>query len=1254
MNAMNSYKNLLRNIDVLAVILAIAGWVILISDNPLSVYMGMIIGVAAGLVYYFIKTKQGKIIKIPVIPSFISSIILIILFFVFIFTLFTQETGLIALNWFVIQTSDWISFIVTNAFLTFIPGFIILNAIDRESKISTMPRIVISVLLSIFLSSQLIYFAKQITLDSFSTNILFITVNFALIAIFLRIKLKKQTPIRQKYKEINVNLMLAIVFLIILSAILVYLQQFVYEAFVRGDNWNYLATSNYIDKGASSLTPVGKFYSIKSLSIYELYNLGLFSLSGFPAVNSMMITSIVIASLIPVAFFVMSSQYLRSKKITLLSTLVYIAISGFGWIPFISQKIGLGIQHYNPQELFTILAGIAPQVLNDISQPQGSIPEGFKTYVLALISIMMLLFLIKSQLSTKSRVFLIAVLTAFAFLAHIETTLAFFFAFLPAYVLLSKKKLRIVRENIVALALGILLTFVVGLSSLTTLIIPFELNYLLVAFVLGALLIYTYLKQYLKLKLPNFTNIYEFFKKSALLLICYFYFLSLIVLISYGFSHMYYGDSVVYLGFTFPWYYYPLSFGIAGALSLLGLTIKFEKYKSLSFFVLAAVLTIVLGIAVSYLNLNFFNTGTKEWRLIYRILPIATSIFGGWALFKLMVIFKKIDFHVIYRTARTENYHRIRLRRLSFVLFLSVIILGVPSTIISSEYWMTSNITPFGSAYATIENLELANFVNQNVPITSRVATTGDMSNAIIKLAGGTTAIPSIYPDFLLSSRPETIAFLSSDVGFVCIDKEIAEPSVNRDFISYLPVVLDNARFSVYSLPYLESPSHSSLGYLAPLQYSNDTLLSYLLISSLNSSYQLVNDDFYKKSIVITPSDLDINQQSAYNVKSSALLDWVRDGGTFVVMGGQGAMFNSLGLFFGGLNYHANSTANGISISSTNYPIKTLNLKPLSYRIDTDVNVLSYYSLNGSNVSPFITEKRIGNGTVYYVYVDPIYQAIETEKNGWIANNELVRIVRSALEEGGIHFPESYVGLSREPLENRWIGKYSTYGTNNFLAEGNIITNAIASGSYLIEQPIETEKLIINNNLKQTILDNKTINSITISGSANIDVQSNLCSLTGGDHNAIPSYISLKYEISSIKISVSNGSRIEIYTEDENYSINNGSILIETNSAGLVLSKPQIIVDGAITFSQISLPSDSSAWNFNVRLIGNLNFRIGYSDGTYMFMDEFLGEYDRIVQNDAIVDVIPWTAILFSLPNIFLVIGIIFLGALTFRKWKNT
>ena len=60
-------------------------------------------------------------------------------------------------------------------------------------------------------------------------------------------------------------------------------------------------------------------------------------------------------------------------------------------------------------------------------------------------------------------------------------------------------------------------------------------------------------------------------------------------------SHMYYGDAVVYLGFTFPWYYYPLSFGIAGALFLVGLFMNFEKYRALSFFVLVALTNCFAG-----------------------------------------------------------------------------------------------------------------------------------------------------------------------------------------------------------------------------------------------------------------------------------------------------------------------------------------------------------------------------------------------------------------------------------------------------------------------------------------------------------------------------------------------------------------------------------------------------------------------------------------------------------------------------------
>ena len=515
-NNIGKRSALLRNLDAILIAVAIAAWVILISDNPLSLYIGFIFGLTSGFIYYFLKQKKERIATVRRIPLTLLCISIILFFLAFVVATFVSGTGLIYVNWLGIPITDWLSFIVIYTFLSFIPGFLILNLVDTKNRLSILPRSILSVILSIFLTSQLLYVSTLMSLDLFFTDVVFVSVNLILVTLyFIGYIAKRKNQLYQQVKNLNVNLLLALGLIVILSVLLIYLQQFVYQPFIRGDNWNYLATSNYIDKGSAFLDPVGKFYSIKSMSVYELYNLALFRFSGFPSVNAMMINSLVFASLVPLSFYCLASSFIKSKKVALLSTLIYVAVSGFGWIPFVSQKISLGLQQYGPENLYGVLIGYGSKVLNDISQPQGSIPEGFKTYVLALISIFMLLYLFKSRLNSIPRMSLIGVIAAFAFLAHIETTLAFFFVFLTAYVLLSKKKLREVRENIVALALGILLTLVIGLTSPTLLIIPFELNYLLVAAILGVLLLFTYLRKYLQPKLPSFfMNNYGFFRRS--------------------------------------------------------------------------------------------------------------------------------------------------------------------------------------------------------------------------------------------------------------------------------------------------------------------------------------------------------------------------------------------------------------------------------------------------------------------------------------------------------------------------------------------------------------------------------------------------------------------------------------------------------------------------------------------------------------------------------------------------------------------
>ena len=92
MNIMNVRNSLLSNLDVLAIILVIAAWVILISDNPLTIYLGAITGLATGLVYYFVKTKQGKsnqdtFIFVISIPNYL----IVLLFLVLVFATLYRE-----------------------------------------------------------------------------------------------------------------------------------------------------------------------------------------------------------------------------------------------------------------------------------------------------------------------------------------------------------------------------------------------------------------------------------------------------------------------------------------------------------------------------------------------------------------------------------------------------------------------------------------------------------------------------------------------------------------------------------------------------------------------------------------------------------------------------------------------------------------------------------------------------------------------------------------------------------------------------------------------------------------------------------------------------------------------------------------------------------------------------------------------------------------------------------------------------------
>jgi hypothetical protein len=1449
---------LVSEIAVLLIIIIIAYWVFLISDIPAGIILAIIVGLTSGLIYRFIIKKEEKTIKLT-IPHLLSpEKLLVASFTALLFTFLASPINDIYLaNWLAIPATNWIRFMVVSAFCTFIPGFILVKLVDQTKELPTSAIIVLSVLSSILFTSIFWYVKLLASFPDNLTQFLFALSHMILIVLYIRSnRNKRKSDKTDSARRLNLNVILTLGSIVLLSISLIFIQQFIYNPFIRGDNWGYLSTSNYIDKNAFALNPVGKFYSIGPLFFYELFNLGLFRLSGFPPVNSMMVTSLVLVSMIPIAFYIMSIRYTKNNKSGMLATFIYLAMSGFSWIPFIAEKFGLSVRYYSPQDLLTSFTSIAPKVLNGITQPQGLVPEGFKKYMLATLAIIMLLYLLESKLPSKARAPFVAAMAVFAFLIHLEEITMFALIFVPAYVLLSKRKLDEIRTDIAAIAVGVLLTYLLSSTYPAVGSASFTSNYVLIAIGLASAFGCTFIKGIITVKPLSYKL--RFVKPTVFGLVCYFYLLSVIILVFYGYANMYYGGSVVSLGFTFPWYYYPLSFGVVGVLVLIGLSMDFQKEERLIFLLLTILLLLIFGRLLSFINVNFFFTGAKEWRIIHRILPIPASLFAGWVLCRLMRSLNNAQLLIRFKnTTRNFKFH---LQSVSAVLFILVIVLGIPSTILASEYWMVSDATSLGEIHITTEDIEAANFIYQQIPMTSRIATLSYRSNAVVQLAGGTAAIPMNYPDLLSAIRPETVALLSSDVRYVYLDKEVDAKLVKSDLVSYLPLVWNNSRVTISELPYLEPSTSSNTGYIAPSLYADHTLLSYMFIASLNSSYQVICDDIYAKSLLFLPSDLpqkercvlnfngvndyvdfgdilnfesesftveawfktsssgnfmslinkrqsglgecgyrilirgdtgkitsefndgsgavvaygnvhndgkwhqvvsvydregtvklyvdnsiesqnDISNKmgkvvtdcplsfgseaglnmffngslssvriynhtlseneisrnyanpydpvknnltlwlplddatgsiahdlsnyghnglihgatwslepslldSMYQISFSKILDWVKAGGVLVVLGDKGEVYNSFGLKLGDY-VEANEISVGNEVHSFDEipPFRTLIPE------NDSAEILSYYSFNGLNISPFALQKQIGAGKLIYIYSDPMNSMVNAQQNQRFTVNNVALILKESLEKANLSLNSSSTTSARFPLEKRWIGRYSAYGENDFVAEGNITINSTLSGSYLLQNPLTADEVLINSIQKRTTLQNVTINRINVIGEVELEILSSSLKADSEQPFSIPSYIPLQLENCTLKVRPMNGSKLEIQIGEESFSINNGELIVKLSSALFVVNKPQINVNGHISFDKVSLPFTEGAWTSDVKLVGNITFYIDYNDGNYFFSDEIKGAYSTEIPSIYPKELdIPWKEIVTSPFQILILSCLI---SFLLLKWKK-
>jgi hypothetical protein len=835
-----------------SVIIAVATslWVYLISDNPIKIILSLVIGFCCGVVVFFVFSD--RIFHLKLSKKFLSTEkILIILFLLFLVTsIVSPIDSIYVIDWFSLPMANWFSFVLSLFFALFASGFIIINLLGVYRRVSSSACVVLSVLVSMYFTSVFWFIERVLSLTNGLSFGFFALAQFILVLLYY-VKVKCSISyLAEQRKLLNLNVVLPLAAIAGIFVSFIVLQEFVYEPFIRGDSWNYVGISIAISKGG--LGTLGDFHALSNPNFFQTFLSAVTGLSGFPPVNSLMMLSLVVAVLLPLAFYVMCFKYTGHTKVSVLSTFIFVVVSGFGWLPFVSQKFGLASLSFSTTNLRGIIEGFAPKVLFDITQPQGVLSEGLKTYGFGLLAVLMLLYLFESNLPTKARVFLIGIIVAFAFQVHVEEAIIFTLAFIPAYLIFAKKEKSFTRCNLVGVGLGLVsaLSFNVLFAQILFTDGSFKVG-LISVLVLGLFFAFTFLKTATFL-----SSIKGVLKRNiflVFLLFCYLLIFSVYVAVLYGYSNMSpdYSSGVVSIGLSFPWYYYPMTLGVVGVLILVGLLMNFQEHKNIAFFLIVIVSVIIFGRLLSLFNVNVFLTGTKEWRILYRVIPIPASVFAGWVLYRIVHLSEDKLKNICFQFRKKSRGFHVHAKVVSTIILLSIIVLGIPSTIIASEYWMVSSNSPYGDFPPDSDDIELANFFS-HVPISSRVAVANSNASAVVLIAGG---MPDTFRNSMKVTRPETIALLSSDERYLLISKTQGFSPEEFSILGYLPIVFNNSKYLVYELPILQSSSSgSNIGYLAPLQYNNMTIPSFLIISSLNTSYQLINDDIYGKSVLLLPS----------------------------------------------------------------------------------------------------------------------------------------------------------------------------------------------------------------------------------------------------------------------------------------------------------------------------------------------------------------------------------------------------------------
>jgi hypothetical protein len=1101
-------------------------WILDLSIQEELIFASML-GLVTFFLFKYLTSKDDIIVSIDVswkscfvwmkdyffVALCFFSIILVMLVHPISDSLYVNESG--------IPLANWIRAAAAVFLIAYAPGYIALQFIDRDHRLTRIESFALSYILSLFFTPlvSFLVFVFNLNFSQFYVPIQLGLIAFlSMILIFMRGKQQKNLVEMKNVDRKKLSIpfsygTLILVWIVCFALITAY--------FIRDYPWPL--SDNGYHLGFATRFSSGKFSGETSwynpYLWYQIFLASFYTLSGLPSVN--VYFPLIFLTIMPyITFYVMASAFFsqKNRKISILATF-FTLTQGFGWI----YALQLRLDSTSTKNLVELLFKAGYETLDVTRFNLGSI-SGFvlPLYVVGLPTLFMLIYLLqRSNLMDSTRLLLVSILAALGYLAHGGLELAFFalllcasIFFIPQELMSRVKKLALSAIIGLGLAAGLL---IVGGFEL------FPLNFLFFLIItLTTAIIFSFLRKTVKLRL-RFPRIKYIFQKSGIIrlgiiLFVFFYFLSFIVLGVAHFEESYINGPGLF--YATPWFLFPLRLGIIGLLTLTFAVLwvrygKCESGKEASFFVLMALFSFLLTQFAHYVIQNP-TAGILRFELY---IGPAVSVVAAVALVEL--------------TRKLWKNKQL----ISFLLAL-LVLFGMGSQLLMMEGFALHARVYFPQGFTSsvsADEVEALDYLRKNNTsnLNISIATPTTLSYTMLKWFGEVWQPQAAGSPILFSLKsPEhALSLLAhSRVKYIYMaQRDFAElahtypDGYMTHLLDYLPIAFKNNEVTIYGVPSISSPMPSNITLVIPRSdYFNKSELSYQYPLEMCALSQLRYDlnvegafDFHDYSTIA------LTQDSRDNEKFDDYFQWVKDGGRLVVLN---TIYHGKFAELMSIKSDTASVIDGVENNRTSVTIPEINVN-VTHSNDVDIKVLAVYAKGSHSVSAFAFQKTVGDGEIIYVEVAPYFSALQSADEN--SRRQLFMSARSLLTVLDMPFLEYF---NENSIPFTYISSYP-YFYGNATLSGNI---TVESNFFDFDEPAHIGFIDISQSALSH--DDQNISNLNLSDVPVTDIRVNgfiTASLSASQAETLPNSYGLITSLNlpqgfNLTLTLSNGTTLKL------------------------------------------------------------------------------------------------------------------------------